>query len=203
MADRAPARAAERHRADHPGHRPELPLPGRRDRCGRVHLQLPRHRPGTRLRGRRQRHPGDPAHRRHTRGVLRVHEYRHRRYRRAGHATAENREVAMAVVTPGRFPAEQVPGPARAARRGHLPEWLSSLWAAVRTTRGGIGLALVSLIVALAVVGPWGAPSPPNGLPTLLFTVVGGPFLLGSDAFGNHVLCRILTGSWLLLLLTT
>ncbi len=107
----------------------------------------------------------------------------------------------MAVVTPGRFPAEQVPGPARAARRGHLPEWLSSLWAAVRTTRGGIGLALVSLIVALAVIGPLVAPSPPNALQTLDYARPGGHFLLGSDALGRDVLSRVLAGGWLLLLM--
>ena len=44
LADRAPARAAERDRAHHPGHRAELPVPGRRDRHRRVRLQLPRHR---------------------------------------------------------------------------------------------------------------------------------------------------------------
>jgi len=108
----------------------------------------------------------------------------------------------MAVVTPGRFPAEQVPGPARAAgRRGHLPEWLSSLWAAVRTTRGGIGLALVSLIVALAVIGPWVAPSSPNALQTLDYAKPGGHFLLGADALGRDVLSRVLAGGWLLLLM--
>ena len=108
----------------------------------------------------------------------------------------------MAVVTPGRFPAEQVPGPAaRAGRPGRRPEWLSSLGAAVRTARGGIGLTLVSLIVALAVIGPWVAPSSPNALQTLDYAKPGGHFLLGADALGRDVLSRVLAGGWLLLLM--
>ena len=47
------ARAAERHRADHPGHRAQLPVPGGRRGRRRVRVRLPRHRPGPGLRGRR------------------------------------------------------------------------------------------------------------------------------------------------------
>lgn len=108
----------------------------------------------------------------------------------------------MAVVTPGLPPAEQVPGPARAGgRRGRRPEWLSSLWAAARTTRGGIGLTLVSLIVALAVIGPWVTPNQPNALQTLDYAKPGGHFLLGADSLGRDVLSRVLDGGWLLLLM--
>ena len=47
----AGARAAQRHRADDPGHRPELPVPGGRGGRRGVRVRLPRHRPGPGLRG--------------------------------------------------------------------------------------------------------------------------------------------------------
>ncbi len=108
----------------------------------------------------------------------------------------------MAVVTPGRSPAQPAPPPARAGgRRARRHEWLYSLRAAVRTTRGGIGLALVALVVLVAVIGPWVTPSPPNALRTLPFAKPSGNFLLGADNLGRDVLSRVLVGGWLLLLM--
>jgi peptide/nickel transport system permease protein len=108
----------------------------------------------------------------------------------------------MAVVTSGRPPAEPVPGRAIQAPGGrHGPEWLSSLWAAARTTRGAIGLTLVTLIVGVAIIGPWVAPSSPNALQTLPYAKPGGHFPLGADFLGRDVLSRVLNGGWVLLLM--
>ena len=108
----------------------------------------------------------------------------------------------MAVVTPGRSPAQPAPLPARAGgRRARRHEWLHSLSAAARTTRGGIGLALVAFIVLVAVIGPWVTPSPPNALQTLPFAKPSGNFLLGADNLGRDVLSRVLEGGWLLLMM--
>jgi peptide/nickel transport system permease protein len=106
----------------------------------------------------------------------------------------------MAVVTPGRLPAD--PAPARpAGRRTRRPEWLASLWGAARTTRGAVGLALVLLIVGLAVIGPWITPYQPDALLTLPYAKPGSQFLLGADQLGRDVLSRVLAGGWLLLLM--
>jgi len=98
-----------------------------------------------------------------------------------------------------------------AARPGRLPrrpgrqpgrhQWASVLWAAVRTPRGAIGLAMATFVVLVAVIGPFVAPYSPYALVTLAFGKPSGQFLLGSDFLGRDVLSRVLNGGWSLLLM--
>lgn len=80
-------------------------------------------------------------------------------------------------------------------------QWASVLSAAVRSPRGGIGAALTSVVVLVAVIGPSVAPHSPNGLATVDFAKPSGQFLLGSDFLGRDVLSRVLNGGWLLLVM--
>jgi peptide/nickel transport system permease protein len=76
------------------------------------------------------------------------------------------------------------------------------LWSAVRSPRGAIGLALASLVVLVAVIGPSVAPNSPyvDG-DTLDFARPSGQFLLGGDFLGRDVLSRVLNGGWQLLIM--
>jgi len=80
-------------------------------------------------------------------------------------------------------------------------QWASVLWAAVRTRRGMIGLALALFVVGVAVIGPFLAPYSPYALVTLAFAKPSAHFLLGGDFLGRDVLSRVLTGGWLLLVM--
>jgi peptide/nickel transport system permease protein len=93
------------------------------------------------------------------------------------------------------------PVAAPAARRMRRHQWASVLWTAVRTPRGTIGLALASVIVLIAVIGPFVAPHPPTALVTLDYAKPGGKFLFGGDGLGRDVLSRVLTGGWVLLVM--
>jgi peptide/nickel transport system permease protein len=90
------------------------------------------------------------------------------------------------------------PQKAQAIRRH---QWASVLWAAVRTPRGMIGLALALFVVGVAVVGPFLAPYSPYALVTLAFAKPSAHFLLGGDFLGRDVLSRVLAGGWLLLVM--
>jgi ABC-type dipeptide/oligopeptide/nickel transport systems, permease components len=79
--------------------------------------------------------------------------------------------------------------------------WLSVLWTAARTPRGGAGLALASVIVLIAVAGPFLASKPPDALLTLPFAKPSGQFPLGGDFLGRDVASRVLNGGWALLLM--
>jgi peptide/nickel transport system permease protein len=89
---------------------------------------------------------------------------------------------------------------ARAGRTGRHP-WLSVLWTAARTSRGAVGLALASVIVLIAVAGPFVASKSPDALLTLPFAKPSGQFPLGGDFLGRDVLSRVLNGGWALLLM--
>ncbi len=89
---------------------------------------------------------------------------------------------------------------APAGRMGRHP-WLSVLWTAARTPRGAAGLALASVIVLIAVAGPFVASKPPDALLTLPFAKPSGQFPLGGDFLGRDVLSRVLNGGWALLLM--
>lgn len=102
----------------------------------------------------------------------------------------------MAVATPHVPPA----APAQATRIARHP-WLSVLWTAIRTPRGGAGLALASLVVLIAVAGPWMSPDSPDALLTLPFAKPSGQFTFGGDFLGRDVLSRVLDGGWELLLM--
>jgi peptide/nickel transport system permease protein len=90
------------------------------------------------------------------------------------------------------------PRPARQA--GRRPPG-SLLWSAARTPRGAIGLGLASIIVLVAVIGPFVAPHPSDALVTLTFGKPSGRFPLGGDFLGRDVLSRVLDGGWVLLIM--
>lgn len=102
----------------------------------------------------------------------------------------------MAVSTPAVTP---VNTPAARGMRRH--QWASVLWTAARTPRGAVGLALASVVVLVAAIGPSVAPYSPDALVTLDFGKPSGHFLLGSDFLGRDVLSRVLGGGWLLLVM--
>jgi peptide/nickel transport system permease protein len=80
-------------------------------------------------------------------------------------------------------------------------QWGAVLWSAARTPRGAIGLGLASVVVLVAVIGPFVAPNPPDDLVTLSFGKPSGQFLLGGDYLGRDVLSRVLDGGWALLIM--
>src|ERR1700730_3134818 len=86
-------------------------------------------------------------------------------------------------------------------QRNRRPQWASVLWAAARTPRGAIGLGLTSLVVLVAVVGPFVGPYASDALVTLTFGKPSGQFLLGGDFLGRDVLSRVLDGGWVLLIM--
>jgi peptide/nickel transport system permease protein len=75
------------------------------------------------------------------------------------------------------------------------------LWSAARTPRGAIGLGLASIVVLVAVIGPFVAPHPSDALVTLTFGKPSGGFPLGGDFLGRDVLSRVLDGGWVLLVM--
>ena len=98
--------------------------------------------------------------------------------------------------------ASSVPAPAKAKDRGAARHpWLGVLSTAVRTPRGAVGLALASLIVLVAIIGPLVSPGSPDALATVTFAKPSGQFPLGSDFLGRDVLSRVLNGGWELLLM--
>jgi peptide/nickel transport system permease protein len=98
--------------------------------------------------------------------------------------------------------ASSVPAAAPAKEQGAARHpWLGVLWTAARTPRGAVGLALASLIVLVAIIGPVVSPGSPDALATVTFARPSGQFPLGSDFLGRDVLSRVLNGGWELLLM--
>ena len=97
------------------------------------------------------------------------------------------------------------PAVARAADPGagglRRYQWLSVLRAVVRTPRGAVGLALTSVIVLIAIIGPLVSPHSPDALLTTEFAKPSRQFPLGSDFLGRDVLSRVLNGGWILLIM--
>ena len=98
------------------------------------------------------------------------------------------------------------PWSATSTARGRRPsvrrhQWLTSVRSAARSTRGRFGLAMVSVVVLLAVIGPF---VEPYGVDRFVTTPFAGPsasHFLGGDDLGRDVLSRILGGGWVLLLM--
>jgi peptide/nickel transport system permease protein len=91
----------------------------------------------------------------------------------------------------------------RPGQRIRRPQWGAVLWSAARTPRGATGLALASLVVLVAGIGPSVAPNPPDALVTLVFGKPSGQFPLGGDFLGRDVLSRVLDGGWVLLIMAS
>jgi peptide/nickel transport system permease protein len=86
-------------------------------------------------------------------------------------------------------------------RPGRRREWLAILGRAVRTGRGATGLAIASLIVLIAAIGPLAAPHSTTAFIGLPFAGPSGSAPLGTDVLGRDVLSRVLDGGWALLLM--
>jgi peptide/nickel transport system permease protein len=102
----------------------------------------------------------------------------------------------MAVAAPQVPPSTRAPD-MRIARH----PWLAVLRSAARTRRGAIGMSLATLVLLIAVIGPFVAPQSPDALLTVTFATPTGHFPLGSDFLGRDVLSRVLNGGWELLLM--
>jgi peptide/nickel transport system permease protein len=71
----------------------------------------------------------------------------------------------------------------------------------LRTGRGKVGLAFTLFVVAVAAIGPFVTPSPPDTTVGTIFGPPSGRFWLGTDALGRSVLARLLDGGWVLLIM--
>ena len=87
------------------------------------------------------------------------------------------------------------------AWRGRGGEWVALLGRAARVRRGALGLVLLGLVVALAVIGPFVAPHPSDQFVTSAFAGPSSAAPLGGDDLGRDVLSRVLAGGWVLLLM--
>jgi peptide/nickel transport system permease protein len=98
-------------------------------------------------------------------------------------------------------PAARAAGSRQVRIRRH--QWGAVFRSAARTPRGMIGLALVSFVVLVAVIGPFVAPySPDTNAPLALdFGRPSAHFLLGTDVEARDVLSRVLDGGWALLIM--
>lgn len=68
---------------------------------------------------------------------------------------------------------------------------------------GVIGMSLVVLVVGIAVAGPWLAPNDPNDFFGAAFDPPSAEAWLGADALGRDTVSRVLSGGWLIILLST
>jgi peptide/nickel transport system permease protein len=71
---------------------------------------------------------------------------------------------------------------------------------ALTTARGRVGLALVLLVLAVALIGPSITPKSPTAFVGPPYAPPGHGLLLGTDQLGRDVLSRVLAGGWSLLL---
>jgi peptide/nickel transport system permease protein len=85
--------------------------------------------------------------------------------------------------------AVEIPPPARR----HRP-WLVLVSGALRQGRAQVGLVLLTLLVGIALVGPYFAPYSPTEFAAAPFAEPSSDVLLGSDNLGRDVLSRFLWG---------
>ena len=78
-------------------------------------------------------------------------------------------------------------------------QWLSLLKATVGQSRGKIGLVLLIVIVAVALIGPLVAPHNPDAFVGVPNQAPTGKLLFGADALGRDVFSRFLHGGWTVL----
>jgi peptide/nickel transport system permease protein len=88
------------------------------------------------------------------------------------------------------------------ARKQHRP-LVFLLAAAWRQARARLGVALVLLLVAAALIGPFFAPKSPTDFVAVPFARPGGAAALGTDYLGRDVLSRFLWGGRSVLGLST
>src|ERR1700722_2633177 len=96
-----------------------------------------------------------------------------------------------------------LPGLAQALprrRRRRPPEVVVVVRRALWLTKTKIGLALVTFVVGLAVVGPFVASPGPRVVAGAPYAHASSANWLGTDALGRSVLSRVLAGGWVILL---
>ena len=84
----------------------------------------------------------------------------------------------------------------------HRP-WLALVVAMLRQGRSQFGLALLTLLVGIALIGPYFAPYAPTEFPAGPFAPPSSHVLLGTDTLGRDVLSRFLWGGRSVLALST
>jgi peptide/nickel transport system permease protein len=77
--------------------------------------------------------------------------------------------------------------------------WAAILRQAASLPRGKFGLAVLGLVVAVAVIGPFVAPHSATASIVAPFADPSRQALLGGDVLGRDVLSRVLDGGWVLL----
>lgn len=77
----------------------------------------------------------------------------------------------------------------------------SSFRRTLHTARGQVGLVLVAVVVAAAVIGPFVTPAPPDSTIGAFFAPASAAYWLGTDDIGRSVLARLLDGGWVLLVM--
>lgn len=80
-------------------------------------------------------------------------------------------------------------------------EWVATLRRAASLPRGRIGLGLVAIVLAVAIIGPFVAPHSDTATLVGPYSGPSGRALLGGDELGRDVLSRVLDGGWVLLLM--
>lgn len=80
-------------------------------------------------------------------------------------------------------------------------ETLTNLSQAARSRRGAIGLSILLLVVAFAILGPFFAPHSPTLSLSVPLSKPSSAYPLGTDELGRDVLSRLMAGGWVLLLM--
>ena len=91
--------------------------------------------------------------------------------------------------------------PSLTAAPARRREWTVTLRRAASLPRGKVGLGLMALVVAVAVIGPFVAPHTDTANLVGPYSAPSGQALLGGDELGRDVLSRVLNGGWVLLLM--
>jgi peptide/nickel transport system permease protein len=84
--------------------------------------------------------------------------------------------------------------------RRRPPEMVIVLRRAFWLTKTKIGLAVVTFVVGLAVIGPLVASPSPTSVVGAPYAAASSAHLLGTDVLGRSVLSRLLAGGWVILL---
>lgn len=82
-------------------------------------------------------------------------------------------------------------------------EWLVTLRRAASLPRGRVGLGLMAIVLAIAIIGPFVAPHSDTASLVGPYSGPSGQALLGGDELGRDVLSRVLDGGWVLLVMAS
>lgn len=80
-------------------------------------------------------------------------------------------------------------------------EWAVTLRRAASLPRGRVGLGLIAIVVAVAIIGPFVAPHSDTASLVGPYSTPSSQAVLGGDELGRDVLSRVLHGGWVLLVM--